>query len=91
MRQQLGDSGFLVDNPVFIGNDHDRIQPKLGEHLAAGAAGRAAISGNDRDGLEGLLACGDGFEDGAAFGAHGERIDRIFYVGPGVHLAGGGQ
>jgi hypothetical protein len=60
---------------------------EFGQHLAAGAAGRAGgvveVGDGDRGDTEIGAEGGDGSGDGGAFGADGEAVGNIFDVGAG--------
>ena len=70
-----------------VGDQHDGIEAEFSQHLAATSAGRAAVVGDDGDGLEFHFAIRDGFVHGHALGAHGGGIGRVLHVDAGVDAA----
>ena len=87
-RQQIADCRLLQQFSCPVRDQHDRILPKLGQHLAAGTTGRTAVIGHHGDSIELALTFRYGLEDRRPLGAHGGGISRIFYVDAGKHFAG---
>src|SRR5437899_13010015 len=75
---QLDDLRFALEN----GHDHAKVTAEFPDQLAAGAAGWGQSVGVSHHGnsVEAALAFADGFENGDAFGAHGEAVGRILDV-----------
>src|ERR1044071_9117895 len=86
--QQLSYSCLFDNTTSSIRHEDNRIQTKLGHHLAAATAGRTAVICDNRDDFEFLLTFRYGLEDGNAFGAHRLWISSIFYIDAGKNTAG---
>src|SRR5512140_3335911 len=81
--QQLGHAEGLAYLPAAVGDEHHGVEPELGQHLAAGAAGRAAVVSHERQHFELALALRDRLEDGQALGADAIGIGGVLDVDPG--------
>src|SRR6266481_867302 len=75
-----------------IGHDHRNVPAKFPDQLAAGAAGWGQSVGVSHHGnsVEAALAFADGFENGDAFGAHGEAVGRILDIAAAKNSSGSG-
>jgi hypothetical protein len=78
---------------AFGGRKHDRSlgQDELGQHLAAGSAGRAGgfVAIDDGAGTDADLGAvlGDGAEQSRALGADGQPVTDVFHIGSGHNFA----
>src|SRR5690348_5626987 len=84
---------FALGFAFEIRENHGNIAAKFPDDLAARATGRRERVGigDDGDGFEIVLALGDGFENGDAFGAEREAVAGVFDVAAAIDASGFGM